>query len=102
MCFEDYSEQRKREDGSVKWSETYFPVYMDDIFISSVMRTSKLMGMTTVMITKSLQNPVTANFKKTCRLSFICLLTCSKWTIDRVQSYQWKHQNDVNDVALVF
>ena len=37
---------------------------MDDIFISSVMRTSKLMGMTTVMTTKSLQNPVTANFKK--------------------------------------
>ena len=85
MCFEDYSEQRKREDGSVKWSETYFPVYMDDIFISSVMRTSKLMGMTIVMITKTLQNPVTANLKKRCKLSSICLLTCSKSTIDTLK-----------------
>ena len=38
MCFENYSEHQWREDRSVKWSES-FPVYMDNILISSVMRT---------------------------------------------------------------
>ena len=39
MCFGDYSEYQWREDGSAKWSETCFPGSMDDILISSVMRT---------------------------------------------------------------
>ena len=63
MCFGDYSEYQWREDGSAKWSETCFPVYKGDIFITSVMRTSKLIRMTTVMIKKISGNAVTANCK---------------------------------------
>ena len=49
--------------GCVKWSETCFPVNMDDVFISSVIRTWKMMRMTIVLITKISGNAATANFK---------------------------------------
>ena len=85
MWFEDYSEHQWKKDGYVKWSETCFPVYMDDILISFVMRTQKMMKMTIAMITKISRNCDCEFKKKTCKLSFICLLTCSKSTIETLE-----------------